>query len=240
PNMMTAKIASDIGKPDGFVIVTEENLLKFLHPLPVKKLWGVGEKTAAELDKIGINTIGDLAKRTPGELELIFGKNGLHAWELANGIDPRKVELDETIRSISNEYTFDEDVIDEASILNAMMFLAEKVSYRLRKASLKGKTVTLKIRFEDFKTYTRAETLNTYTNFVNDIYRSALSKLSEFNIRSRPVRLIGVRVSSLVDAKEQTDLFETSSEQFQKKERIHSALDRLKDKFGDNVIRRRK
>ncbi len=98
PNMMTAKIASDLKKPDGMVIVPPEGLLEFLHPLPVGRLWGIGAKTESTLKELGILTIGDLASRGEDELGRLFGKHGLHAWDLANGIDPRIVEADDTIR----------------------------------------------------------------------------------------------------------------------------------------------
>jgi DNA polymerase-4 len=239
PNKMTAKIASDIKKPDGFVIVSRQNLLAFLHPLPVEKLWGVGEKTKIVLKGIGINTIGDLAKRDVTALIDIFGKNGQHVWELANGIDPRVVETDCAIKSISNEYTFDKDVREKHKIMDVLMTLSEKVSRRLRKSHFKGKTITLKIRFSDFKTFTRSVSIKTSTNFADIIYKIVLEKLETFDLKTKSVRLIGVGVSNLSDQSWREDLFTENSDPVKKKERIHKALDRIFDKFGDNALKRR-
>jgi len=239
PNKMTAKIASDLEKPDGLVIVTKENLLAFLHPLPVKKLWGIGEKTEKALGKIGINTIGDLANRDIKNLEQIFGQNGVHAWELASGIDPRTVMVEEEIKSISNEYTFEEDIREMRLVMDTLMFLSEKVSRRLRKSGLKGRTVTLKIRFADFKTYTRSITLDTPTNFEDIIYENSLQKAQDFDLNKKAVRLLGVKVSGLINPLIEKDLFDGDSAQIRKKEELHKALDRIKDKFGESSVRRR-
>jgi len=239
PNKMTAKIASDINKPDGLVTVSKEELLDFLHPLPVDKLWGVGEKTRAALKRIGIYTVGDLAKRDIKELERIFGKNGQHAWELANGIDPRRVETTGIIKSISNEYTFAQDTREKCEILDTLMLLSEKVSRRLRKSGFKGKTVTLKIRLGDFRTYTRSVTLEAPTNFVDVIYKSSRQKAESFDPSAEPVRLIGVRVSNLASVSERSDLFGEISERTRKKERLHKTLDRILDRFGESALRHR-
>ena len=240
PNKMTAKIASDIAKPDGMTAVNEKSLLGFLHPLPVEKLWGIGEKTLAALKKIGIKTIGDLAERNVRELENIFGKNGGHAWKLANGIDRRRVETTGVVKSISNEYTFERDTREKEEIMDTLMFLSEKVSRRLRKSGLKGRTITLKIRFSDFKTHTRSVTIKTPTNFVDVIYKNSARHAENFDPGNRPVRLLGIRVSNLLDPSWQGDLFGENSDRMIKKERLHKALDRILDRFGENAIGRRK
>ncbi len=239
PNKMTAKIASDIAKPDGLTEVTEKGLFGFLRPLPVEKLWGVGEKTLEHLKKFGINTIGDLAARREEELEQMLGKNGGHLWELANGIDPRPVESSGIIKSISNEHTFDEDVTDRNLIKDTLMFLSEKVSRRLRKSGFKGRTITLKIRFSDFKTYTRAVTVQCPTNFADEIYAKVSEKLEDFKAGKRPVRLVGVRVSYLSNVSVLDDLFYPEEERNLKKERLHKALDKIADKFGQGAVHRR-
>ena len=239
PNMMTAKIASDLKKPDGLVVVREENLLSFLKPLPVGKLWGVGVKTLSHLKEMGINTIGDLASRKEEDLYASFGENGRHMWQLANGIDPRHVEAMEEVKSVSNEYTFDEDALDKARVLDALMHLSEKVSYRLRALDLKGRTITLKVRSGDFKTYTRSVTMDFPTNFVDVIYENVLKKTKEFNLGKMPIRLVGVKVSNFTDPSFRSDLFEGLSEKDVKKERLHKSLDRIIDKFGPHAVRRR-
>ncbi len=238
PNMMTAKIASDLNKPDGLTVVSEKNLLSFLHPLPVEKLWGVGEKTKAAFEKLGIKTIGNLAKRGKDELSRLFGENGRHMWELANGIDPREVEASDETKSIGNESTFEDDVKDKDKILNELMYLSERVSRRMRKAGLKGRTVTLKIRFSDFSTFTRALTLGSFTNFVEDIYKIASDNLGKFDLGRKAVRLVGVRVTNLMPSSVRTDLFEGTAPRSQKSENIHKAVDRIKDRFGDGAVHR--
>ena len=240
PNKMTAKIASDLEKPDGVVIVGEENLLEFLHPLPAGKLWGVGKKSREALNRLGIKTIGDIAKRDVQELIRLFGKNGMHIWKLANGIDSREVKPEDSIKSIGNEYTFDKDEIDTDKIKDTLMRLSEKISRRLRKAGFKGKTITLKIRFADFKTYTRATTLKEPTNFVKDIYQNAWVKVQAFQLKQNPVRLIGIQVSQLRQELSQGLLFEKSLPESKKEEKLHSALDKIKEKFGEHSIKHRK
>ncbi|NQT32694.1 MAG: DNA polymerase IV [Candidatus Omnitrophica bacterium] len=239
PNMMTAKIASDLKKPDGLVVVEEKNLLKFLHPLPVKRLWGVGEKTLAVLNSMGINTIGDIAGRDISELDDILGANGRHIWDLSNGTDPRDVETEDIVKSISNEYTFDEDTTSKHQILDVLMHLSEKVSRRMRKSGFKGRTITLKIRFFDFKTFTRSITVDLPTDFTEDIYRNVSDKLNEFNLKEKAIRLLGVRVSNFVDSNWQSDLFDASMEKGEKKERLQKALDRIMDRFGEDAVRHR-
>ncbi len=239
PNKMTAKIASDIDKPDGLVVVTKENLLTFLHPLPVEKLWGVGQKTRSSLGAMGINTIGDLAEYSESNLENVFGKNGQHVWELSNGIDARSVETLSEIKSISNEHTFEIDTSERKEVLDALMYLSEKVSRRLREDDTKGRTITLKIRSSSFKTYTRAVTIDSYTNFVEDIYENVVKKLDEFDLVKMKVRLLGVKVSNLSGNPASLDLFTGITEKENKKERIHKAIDRMIDKFGAGVVRRR-
>ncbi|MCJ7680465.1 MAG: DNA polymerase IV, partial [Candidatus Aminicenantes bacterium] len=177
PNKVTAKIASDLEKPDGLVIVSQDNLLSFLHPLPVSRLWGVGQKTRDALKHHGILTIGDLARQDKAVFIQTFGRHGEHAWDLANGIDPREVRAVSPAKSYGHEHTFDTDTRDRVLLLNILMDLSEKVSRRLRKAGEKGRTVTLKIRFSDFKTYTRRTTLDTPTNFSEIIYAEAAKKM---------------------------------------------------------------
>ena len=240
PNKMTAKIASDLEKPNGLVIVEEEKLLDFLHPLPVGKLWGVGKRTKEEFAHLGIKTIGDIARRDIQELRQIFGKNGMHIWKLSQGIDPRKVKTVETVKSIGNEHTFSKDELDINTIKDTLMRLSEKVSRRLRKAGFKGKTITLKIRFADFKTYTRAVTLAEPTNFVKDIYQSTWKKAQTFSIRQNPVRLVGIQVSQLSQEPSQGLLFKKPFPETEKIEKLHLAMDEIKEKFGEHSIKHRK
>ncbi|MBN1271144.1 MAG: DNA polymerase IV [Candidatus Aminicenantes bacterium] len=240
PNMMTAKIASDLEKPDGFVVVTQAGLQDFLFPLPVEKLWGIGRKTREVLKPLGISTVGDLARLDASVLIKLLGKHGDHIRKLANGIDPREVVPSLETKSIGNEHTFNSDISDRQLLLDTLMALSENVSRRMRKKGLKGKTVTLKIRFEDFTTYTRSVTLPFPTNFIEDIYGRAAEKCQTFDINRSPVRLIGVQVSNLADSEEQPSLFHDSTGKNGKREKLHEALDIIKDKFGDRAILHRR
>jgi DNA polymerase-4 len=239
PNKMTAKIASDLEKPDGLVIISQDKLISFLHRLPVEKLWGVGKRTREAFKTAGIQTIGDLARQDLKQFVHQFGKAGEHAWKLANGIDPREVRVDERVKSVSNEHTFAQDETQFKMVLDTLMHLSEKVSRRLRKKGLQGRTVSLKIRFGDFQTLTRAQTLDSPTNFVEDIYACVAHQAKQFKPERTPVRLLGVRVSNLSHKETQPGLFKDDTGPHEKKERLHQAMDIIKDKFGEKAIKRR-
>jgi len=236
PTKMAAKIASDLEKPDGFIEVTEEGLLDFLHPLDISKIWGLGKKTESALRGMGINTVRDLAARDIKELIDVFGKNGAHFWNLANGIDERAVESRAEAKSVGNEVTFEKDTREKEKVESALMYLAEKVSGRLRKQGLKGMTVTLKIRLEGFHTYTRALRMDGPTNFTDVLYKGLEKLYNEFDRKGKKVRLLGIKVSGLSPANFRDNLFEEIAGG--KMESIHKAVDRIKKKFGDAAISR--
>jgi len=236
PTKMAAKIASDLKKPDGLVEVSAEGLLAFLRPLPVRKLWGLGEKTETILEACGIRTIGDIAKRDVHELVRLLGSNGAHLWQLANGIDERGVEVETEAKSISNETTFEVDTQDKEAIEGALVHLCEKVSERLRVEAVKGRTITLKIRTEGFHTYTRARTLDHATNFSDTIYQAVKSLYDGFEYRDKKIRLVGVKASNLMGGSVRETLFDELYDA--KKERVHAALDKIKAKYGDEAIQR--
>lgn len=236
PTKMAAKIASDLKKPDGMVEVTPEGLLEFLRPLDIRKLWGLGEKSERTFREIGINTIGDIAGIDPERAQALFGKNGIYFWQLANGIDDREIETAREAKSISNEFTFEQDTDDQEKIKSALLALCEKVSDRLRSEALKGRTITLKIRLQGFLTYTRAYTMADSTNHVDDIYMNIRGLYNDFDREMKKVRLIGVKVSNLSPANFKDSLFaENGSE---KSEKIHKAVDVIKDKYGSGSIYR--
>ena len=150
PSKFIAKIASDLEKPDGLVIVEPENHKQFLRPLPISRMWGVGKKTEPILQVMGIKTIGDLADFSQKKVIDKLGKNGLHFWYLANGIDKRDVNPYEGAKSISQEITFDEDTRDVKKLKHTLFYLSNELSQLMRKDCLRSKTITLKIRLEDF------------------------------------------------------------------------------------------
>ncbi len=236
PIKMAAKIASGLKKPDGLVEVTTENLLDFLWPLDIGKIWGLGEKSKAVLNSMSINTIGQLAKTKPELLEAKFGKTGLHFWQLANGMDEREVIPQKEAKSISNEITFEQDTADKRLIQSALLSLCEKVSVRLRSEGLKGKTITLKIRLEGFQTYTRAVTMDISTNFADVIYAEIKKLYLGFKTGNKKVRLVGVKVSNLCPCDVQETLFPDENDA--KREKIHEVIDKVKRKFGYDAIMR--
>ncbi len=234
PTKMAAKIASDLKKPDGLVEVRRENLLDFLWPLDAGRLWGVGKKAKDALNELGIITIGDLAKTDVREIINLFGKNGVSFWRLANGMDERELEIDREAKSISNEITFEEDTSDKEKIISALISLCEKVSQRLRREGLKAKTITLKLRFEDFQTFTKSVTLFSSTNFFDIISREVKQLFYGFKYGKRLVRLIGLKVSNLYPADLKENLFEDKEDV--KREQVHKAIDQIKEKFGSGSI----
>jgi DNA polymerase IV (DinB-like DNA polymerase) len=206
PNRAIAKIASDYQKPDGITVVTPDQSLSFLNPLPVSRISGVGKKTSEILEKAGIKTVGDLARSPPGRIVEMFGKWGIRLWEIANGIDETPVVTSYDIKSISNETTFEEDVEDRAIVTETLEKLALEVHMRATQDGFLWRTVGIKLRFEDFSTFTRAKSRNDYTHSLEIVQNSVRSLFSEFEKDPRKIRLVGVRLSNLrrTDASQET------------------------------------
>ncbi|PIQ88993.1 MAG: DNA polymerase IV [Candidatus Omnitrophica bacterium CG11_big_fil_rev_8_21_14_0_20_42_13] len=236
PTKMCAKIASDIAKPDGLKEIKQAELLDFLHPLKIESIWGIGDKTRRILNDAGIETIGDLAGADALELARLLGKNGPLLWELACGRDAREVKANEEVKSVSNELTFKKDTPDREKVKSTLLYLCEKVSGRLRDDKLKGRIVTLKIRLENFHTYTRAASLCRGTNFVDMIYKKIEELFDSFDTKGKKIRLVGVKVSGLMPKDITDDLF--SPVLNIKTENLHQASDMIKRKFGERAIQR--
>ncbi|TGC09783.1 DNA polymerase IV [Methanolobus halotolerans] len=196
PNKILAKIASDFNKPDGLTVVRPDEVEDFLFPLPVSKIPGIGKKTSPVLEEMGIETIGQLATMDVQLLIARFGRTGVVMHQLANGIDHREVREREEVKSISTEDTFEEDIFDPAAIRNVFLDLSEKVHDSLARKRFRFRTVTIKVRFEDFRTYTRAKTLYAATTDKQAIVKTALLLMEEFAGKGR-FRLLGVGVSKL-------------------------------------------
>ncbi len=207
PNKLVAKVASDFRKPDGLTIVKETEVENFLAPLPVRKLLWVGRKTEAKLKRLGVETIGDLARYDPTALSSMFGVMGLQMHLMAKGIDRSEVEECLGVKSISHETTFEEDTSDSTIIFQALDALCEEVLKETVNQHLLFKTVTVKIRYQGFETHTRSKTLPFLTNRLRDLQKTANELLFSNLGKDRKVRLIGVRVSSLVSAEKQRTLF---------------------------------
>ena len=206
PNKLVAKVASDFQKPDGLTVVRDEEVEVFLAPLPVRKLLWVGRKTEAKLKVLGVNTIGDLARYDSTALSSMFGVMGWQMHLLANGVDRSEVEERVGVKSISHETTFEQDTSDAAIILQALNDLCVDVQKETEDQHLLFKTVTLKIRFEHFETHTKSKTLPFLTNRLYDLQKTAKEALTPYLQKDRKVRLIGVRVSSLVSTEKQKTL----------------------------------
>ena len=207
PNKLLAKIASDMNKPDGLTIITEANAREVLAPLPTLKIWGVGPKTEARLKEMGINTIGELAKADLVTLENELGKVwGMTLKEHALGIDESPVVTDWEPKSASAETTYQRDTRDLTFIKKTLYSLTENVAERLKREGYKGKTITIKIRYSNFVTFTKAKTIKEPTNDLETVYKVAEELLNKFTF-DKLVRLVGVRVGNFVKEEKNTSNF---------------------------------
>ena len=199
PNKFLAKLASDLEKPDGLVVLPKEEIPSRLWPLPVERLWGVGPKSAERLRKGGVTTIGDVARAPGPALTMLVGESlARHVAALARGDDDRVVERDRESRSISEERTYTEDLRDAAEIDRALLARAQGVARTLRREGLVARTVHLKVRTGDFTTFTRAHTLPDPTDLGEDIVTAARALYAHrIDLSGRGVRLLGVGVSGL-------------------------------------------
>ena len=242
-NNLVAKIATDVGKaanrgpyaPMAITIVPPGDEAAFLAPLPVEALWGVGPKTAARLNQFGIHTIGDLAARPEPALADDLGQVGHELWLRAQGRDDDPVVTEWAAKSVSQETTFARDVEDRQELMRTLRRLADRVARRLRADEVTGTTVKIKLRWSDFTTLTRQATLPQPTDLDNEIYGTALQLFERAWVPARPVRLIGVGVTGLGPAARQLALWNEAGE---KERKLVAAVDALRERFGDSVIRR--
>lgn len=242
-NKLVAKIATDTGKaghrgptpPCAILEVPAGQEAEFLSPLPVRALWGVGPKSAARFESLGIHTIGDLAREPELNLVKMFGKYGHDLSRHARGIDNSPIELEHDIKSISQEITFDRDVADRERLMQVLRDQSERVAYRLRKDNLTGVTVRIKVRWPDFSTQSRQLTLPQATNQDTVITKAAQNLFDSLWDGSRKVRLVGVGVSGLREEIWQPSLWDNSEE---RERRLLQAVDELKDRFGRKIVQR--
>jgi DNA polymerase-4 len=192
-----AKLGSTRAKPDGVVVVPAARVLEYLHPLPVEALWGVGERSAEGLRRLGLSTVRHVAEAPLGTLRAALGEAAAtHLHELSWGRDPRRVVPEQVEKSIGAETTFDTDVRDPAVLRRALLGLSDKVARRLRQAGQVGRTVTIKVRFDDFRTVNRSRTLPVATDVTREILDTAAALFAVLAPRE-PIRLVGVRVENL-------------------------------------------
>jgi DNA polymerase-4 len=193
-----AKLASGLAKPDGLLVVPADDVLEVLHPLPVGALWGVGERTEETLHRFGLRTVGDIAHTPLDTLRRALGDAvGTQLFELAWGRDGRRVVPEQSERSIGAEETFAHDVDDPVVVHRELLRLSERTAARLRSAGLVGRTVSIKVRFADFTTITRARTLRQSTDVAREVYATARSLFDALGLQRARLRLVGVRVEGL-------------------------------------------
>jgi len=236
PNKFVAKIASDIDKPDGFVVVNSKEVQGFLDPLPVKRIWGVGKKAEQQLHDYGINTVRELRSKSPDWLSRHFGRLGEHIYRLANGLDKRAVISEAKSKSISAETTFAMDIRDVEELLAILSQLSEQVAVRLRAKNVKGKTISIKIRSHDFKTITRSISLREETSQTMQIWQQVKKLFLDFSRQGeKPIRLVGVSVSGLSNrVAVQGDLFSEDVKQ----DKLDVLSDEINQRFGKAKIHR--
>src|SRR5262245_5842485 len=235
PNKFLAKIASDLRKPDGLVEVQHGGEAAFLRDLPIARLWGVGPAAEAELERLGVRTIGELARIAPRVLTQRFGSSGAHLQALARGEDDRPVVPWEDPKSVGAEETFEHDTQDLARLRRTLLGQADRVAAELRALGLRGRIVTLKVRFADFQTLTRRAGATVPLADGGEIFRSAWETLLRLP-RPQPIRLIGLSVSGLQKDADprQLPLFGPGG----RAERVGRLADELRARFGPDAVRR--
>lgn len=238
PSKFVAKIASDMDKPDGLTVVEPHEVRAFLDPLPVKKMWGVGKVTQKALARLNIHTFRDLRLSSRDVLERRLGKHGAKMHLLSMGMDERDVEPEHEIKSVGHERTFMHDIINLRDAKKVLLGLATQVARRMRRKKITGKTVSLKVKYYDFKQITRAKTLAKFTDDGLEIYGAACDLLQKTQVGKRPVRLLGISLSQLsfVHAAGQLSLF-SGDQSFQKRKELNMALDSIAEKHGDKSVR---
>jgi DNA polymerase-4 len=234
PNKFLAKLCSDLRKPDGLVVVRPEEAEAFLAPLAVGKLWGVGPKTAARLEGLGLRTIGDVARQPIERLRALVGAWGDALYELCRGIDERPVTSARAAKSVSAETTFAHDLHDEAEMRRVLADLSRDVSRRLQSEQVRARTIAVKVRFADFHTLTRQTTLPDPTDQAAVIRRTAHQLLAQVDRGGRGVRLLGVRATGLERGGGQLSLFDPA---VQRRGRLAETLRYVRDRFGEDAVK---
>jgi DNA polymerase IV len=236
PSKLAAKIASALIKPDGLTVVPDGKVRQFLAPLPIEKLWGVGKVTQKDLSLLNVKTIGDLGRLPKDLLQRRFGQQGLQLYFLAKGIDDRPVQPHRKVKSIGREETFGEDILDPEKARKEILLLSQRVTKRLRRHGVGGRTVSLKVTYNNFSRVTRSLTLPQATDDGRTVYRVCLDLLEKTEIGKRPIRLLGIYLSHLARPGEGQLLLFNSNNEFTKGSRLNRALDTIQDKYGDQAI----
>jgi DNA polymerase-4 len=233
---LLAKLASDLAKPDGLLVVEPGEELAFLHPLPVQRLWGVGPATRGRLDRLGVHTVGDLAAIPEAALVAALGDaHGRHLHALAHNDDERPVEPERAVKSIGHEETFAEDLVARDDLARELVRMSERVAMRLRSAGKATRTVQLKVRFADFRTITRSHTLREATDLARDIQSEARTLLDDVDTRPG-IRLLGVSAQQLVEADAVQAALPFDSETGPDRRALEDAVEGVRARFGEDAV----
>jgi len=240
-NKFLAKIATNLGKPDGFYIIPSKDIKKILYPLPVSSLWGIGKKTEELLKKSGIYLVEQLARMPDSILENLLGKNGKKMKLLAQGIDESPVTPPSTAKSIGKETTFSTNITEKAILTKELLKISQMVGYTARKKGYKGKTITLKIRFRNFITLNRSKTLENPTHLDDIIFKTVVELLDKAKHKKGGVRLLGIKLSNLTLGNERKQLKFLRDEEDKKDDKLEQltqSLDKIREKFGSKAVTR--
>jgi len=238
PNKFLAKIASDLDKPDGFVVLEAADVQSFLDPLPVSRLWGVGKVTEQQLHALNIHTIAQLRRLPAEKLEQHFGQLGKHLWHLANGRDDRSVTPEREAKSLSHETTFAQDISDPDVLRSVLFNLTEQVACRIRSQALRGRSVQLKLRFADFHTITRVHSLHRPTDSTHELWNTVSQLFNKAFSNERPaIRLIGMGVSGF-DTDHAPTQFSMFDEPLTEAKNVDKLTDDINSRFGHKLLSR--
>jgi DNA polymerase-4 len=235
--MFVAKLATNFAKPDGLHVVPADQVIEFLHPLPIGALWGVGEKTGEQLARLGLINVSDIANTPVKTLARVIGQAAAeHLYELSWGRDPRVVTPNQAEKSIGAERTFEADIDDPEEILAQILDLSNKVAKRLRAANYFSRTITIKVRFADFTSVTRSKSLPSSTDLATDIYATSKSLFEAMHLQRARIRLVGVRATGLVPTSESSVQLEFSNRDSGWRE-AEEAMDQVSLKFGNSAVK---
>ena len=234
-NKFLAKLASDLEKPHGLVIIPYEQAQEIIAPLPVRRLWGVGPKLEAELETLGYVTIADVAAADPDQLVRQIGQQGKTLWELAHARDERPIVAHAPRKSIGEEETFAEDLHADADIRRYLLQASDTVARRLRQKGLVARTVTLKLRYGSYKTLTRSMTLADPIDLPQALSAAVFSLYNKIKL-TEGIRLLGVTVSGLLPAG--TEPMSLFADDTARERKAQETIDKLQDKYGPTAIRR--
>jgi DNA polymerase-4 len=231
PCKFVAKVASDLEKPDGLVVVEEGEARAFLAPLPIERMWGVGPKSSPKLRAMGFHTLGHLAEAEPSTLEALLGSWGAHVRALARGEDDRAVDPERDAKSIGAEQTYETDLYTREALETTLLDHAARVAQRLHREELSARTVTVKLKYADFTLRSRSQTLPEPIADTGSIYETARALLTRFPKGRRGVRLTGVSVSDLWDGPAAPTLFPDVAAA--KRKKVEAVIAQVRDRFGD-------